>query len=163
MGTIKESEFPGIGKKFQMDTESGDKIVVVIHDDGQRELYHYDHSDSDESISQVTLDDAEARQFAAILGGMTYQPKALETLQVALEDLVIERCKVDPSYKGVDKTIEELGVRQRTGAMILALIEGKGKQKINPGPDDRLVAGMTLVIAGEKQQIKQFKELLVNG
>jgi TrkA domain protein len=162
MSTIRESDLPGIGKKFQIDTRSGDKIVIVIHDDGRREIYHYEEDDPDETLSQVTLDDEEARQMAAIVGGMSYKPKALETIEVSLEELVIEWSKVEPHYKSVGKSIAELQVRQRTGATILAIVEKQG-QKINPGPDDRLAAETTVVMAGERKQIKLLKELLANG
>jgi TrkA domain protein len=162
MGTIRESDLPGIGKKYQIETASGDKIVVVIHDDGRREIYHFEDDDPEESISQVTLEDEEARQIASIIGGMNYKPKALDSIQVTLDELVIEWCKVEPFYKCINKSIAELQVRQRTGATILATVE-KGKQKINPGPEDKLNAEMTVVIAGERQQIKQLRALLLNG
>jgi Putative regulatory, ligand-binding protein related to C-terminal domains of K+ channels len=162
MATIRESDLPGIGKKFQVDANSGDRLVIVIHDDGRRELYHFEDDDPEETISQVTLDDDEARQVASIIGGMQYKPKALESIQVSLDELVIEWAKVEPHFKSVDKTIAELQVRQRTGATILAFVE-KGRQKINPGPDDRILADMTVVVAGERQQIKKFNELLHHG
>lgn len=162
MSTIRESDLPGIGKKYQIDTRSGDKLVIVIHDDGRRDLYHFAEDDPDETVSSITLDDEEARQTAAIIGGMTYKPKALETIDVALDELIIEWCKVEPHFHCVGKSIAELEVRPKTGATILALVQ-KHQQKINPGPDDRLAADMTLVIAGERKQIKQLKELLHKG
>jgi len=162
MATIRESELPGIGKKFQVEAKSGDKLIIVVHDDGRRELYQFDSEDPDEIVSVVTLDDTEARQVAAIIGGMVYEPKALETVEVSLEDLVIEWVKIEPHFQCVGKSIFDLDVRQRTGATVLAMVE-KNRQKINPGPDDRIQSNMTLVVAGERKQIKQLKELLLHG
>ncbi|AWP29345.1 TrkA-C domain protein [Paenibacillus vortex V453] len=162
MSIIRESDLPGIGKKFLIQARSGDKLVVVIHDDGRRELYHFEDDNPEESISQITLEDDEARQIAGIIGGMTYKPKALETIEVTLEDLIIEWARIEPHYKCVGQSIAGLQVRQRTGANVLAIVNKK-EQRINPGPDDILTAGSTLVLAGERKQIKQLKELLVNG
>lgn len=162
MGTIRESDLPGIGKKYQLEANSGSKMVVVIHNDGRRELYHFLDEDPDECISQVSLDDEESRQIASIIGGMQYKPKALDSIQVTLEGLVIEWCKIEPNFKSIHKSISQLQVRARTGATILAIVE-KGSQKINPGPDDIITAGMTLVIAGERSQIKQLHDLLLEG
>lgn len=162
MATIRETELPGIGRKFQVEANSGDKLVIVVHDDGRRELYLIDTETPDEAELVMTLEDTEARQVASIIGGMVYKPKALETVEVTLEDLVIEWVKIEPHFQCIGKSIFDLDVRQRTGATVLAMVE-KHRQVINPGPDEPIKPHMTLVVAGERKQIKQLKELLTNG
>src|SRR5690606_18388413 len=159
MSIVRESDLIGIGKKYQIETEAGDNMVVVIHDDGKRELYRSD-DDASEARCVMTLSDEESRQVAGIIGGLSYRPKALETIEFALDDLRIEWYKVGESNDGVNKSIGELGVRQRTGASIIAAIREE-ETLINPGPEYVIKPGTTLVVAGKKANIKLLKEILI--
>jgi TrkA domain protein len=163
MSTIRESDLPGIGRKFQIEAQSGDKLIVVVHDDGRRELYHFDPNDPDELLSMVTLNDTEARQVAGIIGGLNYTPKALESMNITLEGLVIEWYKIESGSTAIGQTIGQLQVRQTTGATIMAIIEKDGRKHINPGPDQTLTEDVTLVIAGARQQVQAFKRLIAPG
>jgi TrkA domain protein len=162
MGNIRESDLPGIGKKFWMETKNGDTLIVVIHDYGSREIYYYQKNDPDNAVSIATLSDKEARQLAAIIGGMSYQPKALETIEMALDDLVIEWIKVEPHFKCIGKTIVELNVRQQTGANIMAVLD-KNKKRVSDCPDQKISADSTMIIVGDRQQMKTVKTLLADG
>lgn len=161
--SVKETDLPGIGKKYQLNARSGDKLVVIVHDDGRREMYHYYNDDPDESISMVSLDDEEARCIAGILGGMIYRPKAVETVEVALGETVLEWYKIEADAYAVDKTIGEMEVRKRTGGTIIAVIGKDGSRTINPLPGIVIRKGATVIILGEKEQLKACKKLILTG
>ena len=163
MSTISESNLPGVGRKFQIETMSGDRLIIVIHDDGKRELYHFERKNLGRPASVLTLSDGEARQIAGIVGGLTYVPKALPTSEIVLENLVLEWFTLPPKAASCGKTIRELAVRTRTGASIVSLIEPNRVTRSNPGADTLLNECASLIIAGDRNSIAKLKRLLVNG
>lgn len=160
---LRETELPGIGRKFQLNTRSGDRLVIIIHDDGKRELYIFTSDSAEECTAAVALDDEEARQVGAIIGGVVYKPTALEEAEVKLDQLVIDWYKVEPGAKGAGKTIGELKVRQKTGATIIAVIEAEHTTHIAPGPDQVITAHSTVVLAGSREAVKACKRLILHG
>ena len=105
MSTISEANLPGIGRKFQIEAASGERMTIVIHDDGTRELYHFARKAPDKVASVVTLTDSEARQVAGIIGGLTYVPKALPSAEIVLEDLLLQWYTIEPESACIGKTI----------------------------------------------------------
>lgn len=159
---IRESELPGIGCKFEIITRNQEKVVIVIHDDGRREIYHFD-ADHDEVISNITLNDSEARQIAAILGGMAYKPKALESIEMAFAGLVIEWFKVEPGAPAEGKTIGQLDIRNNYSVTVISILKNNMKELNNAGPEEVIDKGDTLVISGERDKVKKvISELLTN-
>lgn len=88
----------------------------------------------------ITLNDEEARTIAAIVGGMTYKPRMLESIEIALSDLVIEWYKVDARSPCVGASIGGLEIRRRTGATVLAIVEKSHAKHITLGPEVVLTA-----------------------
>lgn len=160
---IIEKHLPGIGKKYRIHTMNGDKLVIIIYEHGRRELYHFDPDDPDSSISMVSLNDDESQAVAKIIGGHDYQPRAIESLDIAFDGLSIEWYKIHSTAKCIGKTIGELDVRKHTGATILAVIENGVQRHINPGADYVLKPNCILIIAGEHHQIQALKNLIYDG
>jgi TrkA domain protein len=84
-------------------------------------------------------------------------------MHISLEGLVIEWYKIDSGSAAIGQTIGQLQVRKTTGATVMAIIEKDGRTLINPGPDQTLTDDVTLVIAGERQQVQAFKRLIAHG
>ncbi|MEI7025478.1 cation:proton antiporter regulatory subunit [Paenibacillus sp. y28] len=160
---LKEIDLPGIGRKYSLITEAGDHLVVIVHNDERRELYHMNADDPDEVQSVLTLDDEEARVLSSIIGGMTYKPKALEQLEMVLDGLIIEWIRVDTRFQCIGRPIGELNIRQKTGATIIAVQDKSRTTHISPGPDHIFTAGATVVVAGERTQLSKLKQLLLDG
>ncbi len=163
MPTISETFLPGVGRKFQVETISGDKLVIVIHDDGTRELYHFTRRNLDRPSSVLQLSDGEARQIAGIVGGLTYVPRSLPIAEIVLEDLVLEWFTIEPGAACIGKTIRELQVRTRTGASIVSIIEPDQTKRTNPEAHTVLNVGATLIAAGDRKTITALKRLLIAG
>lgn len=151
---MREVDLPGIGRKFEAITRRGDKVVLIVHDDGRREMHHYDDDDLDESISSVTFSDEEARQMAGILGGLVYKPKDLERIELALGDLVIEWVKIEADSLAANETISSLDIRNRYDISIIALLKMDKTKVLNPGPDTLIEKGDTIVFSGERQHVR---------
>ncbi len=163
MSTVSEAHLPGIGQKFQIETVRGDRLVVVIHDDGDREIYHFDRKNMDRAASVITLTDGEARLVAGIVGGLSYVPKALPTTEVILDDLVLDWFTIEPGAAAVGKSIRDMQARTLTGASIVSLVELDHVKRTNPEADTMLNEGATLILAGDRRTIAALKHLLTTG
>ncbi len=163
MSTISESNLPGVGRKFQIETLIGDRMTIVIHDDGQREIYHFHKKNLERPDSVMILTDGEARQIAGIIGGLTYAPKALPNSEVVLDDLVLEWFEIDEGFYGVGKTIRELQARTVTGASVVSIIEPNQVKRVNPEADTLINRGATFILAGDRRNINKLKALLKTG
>ena len=161
--SISETFLPGVGRKFQVETTSGERLVIVIHDDGTRELYHFTRRNMERPSSVLRLSDGEARQIAGIIGGLTYVPRSLPMAEIVLEDLVLEWFTIEPGAACIGRTIRELEVRKRTGASIVSIIEPDQTKRTNPEAHTVLNQGATLIVAGDRRTINALKRLLIEG
>ncbi|MGQ9824658.1 MAG: cation:proton antiporter regulatory subunit [Desulfotomaculales bacterium] len=165
MSLIREAELPGLGKKFQVELENGERVVILIHDDGQREVYHFSGSEED-PVDSFLLNDQEARQVGSIISGAFYQPRALEKLEAAVSDLRIEWLKVKESSPICGRSIGELGLRKNHGIIVISVIDEKSRNRkentfINPGPGFVFYPGQIIVVAGKSEKMKKFEEELI--
>ena len=152
---INEHDLPGVGKKFAVRTRAGDRMTVIIHNTGAREIYHFQRGE-DYPFYSLRLTDAEARKMGAVLGGAYFQPPMVESMEMVLEQLSIEWHRVEAGAPLAGRTLGEAAIRQRTGASVLAILRD-GEARPNPGPDERVQAGDTLMVIGDREQVGRVR------
>ncbi|RFU67596.1 cation:proton antiporter regulatory subunit, partial [Bacillus sp. V59.32b] len=75
-----------------------------------------------------------------------------------------ENLKVEPGAKAVGKTIGDIDIRSNYNVTVIAIIKkNTKKQQLSPGPESFIDTGDTMVISGERKELKKLiKELLTN-
>ena len=66
---LQETRLPGVGVKYAFRLAHGGRLAVILHNDGEREVYFYRRAGDDEPTAVIELHDDEARQLGAVLGG----------------------------------------------------------------------------------------------
>ena len=159
---LKETRLPGVGTKFTFMTGHGSRVAVIQHLDGSRELYVFRHADDEEPSAVLQLEDDEARQLGAVLGGAYERPKIVEELEMALGELAFEWVPVPAGSPAIGKTLAECAFRARTGITIIAILR-EPEPITGAQPDDVIADGDTLVTVGKLGQYSEFRRLLVEG
>jgi TrkA domain protein len=159
---LRETRLPGVGVKYAFRIAQGGRLSVIIHNDGQREIYFYRRPDDDEPTAVIELHDDEARQLGAIIGGAYERPKIVEELEMALGELQIEWIPVPDSSPAIGRTLAECGLRARTGVTVIAILR-EPEPISGAQPEDLIQQGDTLVAVGKAGQFAEFRRLLAAG
>ena len=150
---MRISELPEIGTKYEIESPKGDKVAVIFLATGEIELYVLEAGADKPSVTRLTSE--EARRVGSVLTGamLTIEREDVEVTFSDISDLRIN-IHICPVTEGmVGKSIEDLGIRKRTGVTIIALSR-KGRSIISPPPETVFEEGDLMVAIGEREQIK---------
>src|SRR4029453_7609593 len=159
---LREARLPGVGVKYGFRLDAGGRISLILHNDGKRELYWFRRADDDEPSAVITLDDDEARQLGAVLGGPYQRPKIVEDLEMALGELSIEWVGVPDTSPLIGKTLAEAALRAKTGITTIAILR-QPEPVSGAQPNDVIQQGDTLVTVGRAGQYGAFHRMLEQG
>jgi TrkA domain protein len=159
---LRETRLPGVGVKYGFRTGEGSRLAIILHNDGDREIYFFRHAGDEDPGAVIRLDDDEARQLGAVLGGAYERPKIVEELEMALGELLIEWVRVPDDSPAIGRSLADCGFRARTGITIIAILR-EPEPVTGAQPQDVIQAGDTLVTVGKAGQYKAFRDLLGAG
>ncbi|GAA0196548.1 cation:proton antiporter regulatory subunit [Haladaptatus pallidirubidus] len=156
--TIYETEVPGVGHKFELELDDDERLIVLIHHDGKREVY-LRLGENQDSQKLFSLTGKRARQLGSILEGAYFQPIEMDEVQVPLGEAIIEWVDIDSSAPLVDQSLRAAHIREQTGVSIIAIQRGE-ETIANPTPDTTIEADDILVTLGTRDEQQAFSELI---
>ncbi|MFJ4923715.1 cation:proton antiporter regulatory subunit [Streptomyces sp. NPDC088725] len=154
---VSKTPLPGVGTRYDLTTDGGRHISVVVHQDGRRILAFHDPQDDDNCKDATALAPDEATALSKLL-----MPDPVGHLHQHLEiDLVTEHIPISKRSPYTGRTLGATQARSRTGASIVAVLR-RTDAFPSPTPDFRFALGDTLVVVGTREGVDAVAEL-VNG
>ena len=157
MPEITEVVLPGVGVRQEFTTASGQRVAVVAHRSGRREISIYRRDDPDACMSLLTLEADDAATLGTILGAP--QMAATVTAMQRLEGLALDWLTVEATSPAAGAPIGDGEYRTRTGSSVVAVIRGTDTVPA-PGPDFRLETGDVVVAVGTPDGLADLRSLL---
>jgi TrkA domain protein len=158
MPDVSETLLPGVGVRHEFVTASGERVAVLTHRTGRREIAVYDRADPDRCTAVLHLSHDDTRTLAELLGASPVS-EAVSAVQQRLEGLAIDWVTIPAGSPVVGTTIAEGEFRTRTGASIVALVRGATTIPA-PEPDHRFEGGEVAVAVGTTDGLAQLRRLL---
>lgn len=160
MPEVSETPLPGVGVRFEFTTDSGERVAVLTHRTGRREVAVYDRADPDACTAVLHLSADDTRTLAELLGASPVS-EAVAAVQQRIEGLAIEWVTVPARSRFAGATIAEGAFRSRTGSSIVAIVRGDTTIPA-PGPDHGFEGGDVVVAVGTPGGLAQLRTLLVS-
>lgn len=155
---LEETELPGIGLRHDFVARSGQRVGVISHRDGHRELIFYRADDPDAVAAAVPLVTDEADALAELLGA----PRIVERLARLVdqvEGITSETLLVRPGTAFDGGTIADTQARTETGASIVA-VSRRREVVPSPTPDFRFEGGDRVVVVGTPEGVAAVRAIL---
>jgi TrkA domain protein len=158
MAEIFETSLPGVGVRHDLACESGERLGVLTHHSGRRDLLVFARDDPDSVSESVAMSPDEARLLADLLGGATLVER-FEDLRQHIAGLSIDWLPVAQRSRFAGEPLGTTEMRTRTGVSAIAVLR-QGTAIPAPGPDTVLMGGDTVVVVGLADGIDAAARLL---
>jgi voltage-gated potassium channel len=98
----------------------------------------------------------------ARIAAMVNQPHVAEFLDVVMHDGSLEfrlaEIQIPAGSKLAGRSLRDTHIRDRTGALVLAMRDSTGAFHTNPGPDTIVASGLVLIAIGTESQLAALSE-----
>ncbi len=112
---VEETRLPGVGVRFAFTTAGGERLGVIAHRSGKRELLVYDRGDPDTCDTVIGLGEDDTRTLVDLLGGSEVTERIGAAIRQSLDGLELEWAVLGGRAPAVGRPISEFGLRSRKG------------------------------------------------
>lgn len=159
MTEIRETKLPGVGIRHEFTTRRGDRIAVVSHRSGRRDLVYYGSEDPDLSLMSINLTEAEGHSLSELLGGSKVIEHITRELEQRVEGLSIDWIEIPDGSPIADEPLADSRIRTRTGVLVVAVLRGDDTYPA-PGPEFVLRPQDTAFVVGSPKGIRELTALV---
>jgi TrkA domain protein len=159
--TIERTALPGIGISHAVTTAARQRLGVISHLSGRRDLVVYDPEDPDQAAVTVALDEHEAQQLADLLVGAVTVDHVRE-LERRIDGITAVRIRIPVGSAYDGSPLRDTRARARTGAAVVAVIRD-GVLTASPDPDFVLRCDDLVVAVGDEHGITALTALIAGS
>lgn len=156
MPDVQETLLPGVGVRHEFKTAGGERVALLTHRNGRRELAVYDHDDPDSCRTVLHLSTDDTRTLGELLGTSQVSEAVLGAQQV--EGLAIDWLTVSAGSPFAGASIADGQFRTRTGASIVAIVRGTATIPA-PEPTTTFESGDVVVAVGTPEGLSRLRTL----
>ncbi len=152
-----------------VDTDADNVFVTLTARQLNSDLLIIARANTEEAESRLRKAGADQVISPTVIGGRRIANLLLKPLVCDyLDELTLgeggefELDEVEVNHRSslVNSSIKEAGLREKAGALILAVRKAEGRLVTNPGPDILLEAGDRVILLGTPEQLKQASAIL---
>ena len=152
-----------------LDTDADNLYVILSARSRRPDLFLITRAKLESAEPKLRQAGADRVVNPQLLGGariaaMTLQPNVAEFLDIVMHDAGLEfrlaEVVVAESSGLAGHSLRDGRVRDRTGAMVLAIRESSGEFLTNPSPDTVLTAGQVLIAIGTDGELEAVRGLI---
>jgi len=161
MARISQTRLPGVGVRYDLISDEGQRLGVIHHRTGRREVFICPPDDPDSPAASISLGEDDAHSLVDMLGG-SQVVENLSHMTQHIEGLAIDWLSVDADSKYASATIGDARIRTRTGVSVVAVLRGDEPYPA-PGPEFELLPEDVLVVVGTAEGVEKVTEILKVG
>lgn len=157
MPDVEETLLPGVGVRHEFTTTGGERLALLTHRSGRREIAVFDRDDPDACRTVLHLSIDDTRTLGELLGTSQVSEAVLGAQQI--EGLALDWLTVAAGSRYDGASIADGAFRSQTGASIVAIVR-RGSTIPAPEPATTFEAGDVLVAVGTRDGLNRLRTLL---